>query len=49
MYVYHRGDKTRNSMGMKYHTKCPRCGEFFEDEPIWQECDKCIETVYPET
>ena len=28
-------------------TKCPRCKKVY-DSP-WQECYKCIETVYPET
>ena len=32
---------------MKYHTKCPRCGEKFLN--AWQECDDCIQNFYPET
>lgn len=28
-------------MPKKYHTQCPRCGEFFEDEPNGEYCDKC--------
>ena len=26
--------------------KCPRCNSKYDG--YWQECDKCIESVYPE-
>ena len=28
-------------------TKCPRCKKQYSNP--WQECNECIETVYPET
>jgi len=28
---------------------CKRCGGSMPNDSEWQECDKCITTVYPET
>ena len=36
-------------MGMKYHTKCPRCGEFFEDPRLNEREQRGVEYQLRET